>query len=128
MNKVKIKNYLIKGKEKIVIQTPPADGSILPGITRDSIIDLLPEFYPEYEIDVSNMHLDRFISMHDSGQMIGSFVSGTASVVGEVHSILVGEKTYKFDYSNQDYVRNIKKMITDVQHGYVSHKFTSVLK
>ena len=89
---------------------------------------MLPEYFPELRIDVSSMHIDRFISLHDSGQMIGSFVSGTASVVGKVRSILIGEKKYAFDYTNHNYVENIKKMLTDVQHGYVLHNYSTILE
>jgi len=120
-------NQLISGREKVTVHTPPTDGSILPGITRDSILQLLPEYFPEVEIDVSDMHIDRFKQMHEDGQLIGSFVSGTASVVGKVRSILVGEKVYAFDYSQHNHVENIKKMLTDIQHGFVPHRFSTML-
>jgi branched-chain amino acid aminotransferase len=119
---------LEEGKEVVTIHTPPADGSILPGITRDSILELLPTFYPELRVEISPMHVDRFTQLNESGQMIGSFVSGTASVVGKVRSITFGEKRFEYNYQNHDIVENIKKMLTDIQHGYVPHKFSSVLE
>jgi hypothetical protein len=73
------------------------------------------------------MHLDRFKQLNESGEMIGSFVSGTASVVGKVRSILVGNDKYEFDYKNHNIVENIKKMLTDIQHGIVEHKFSTKL-
>lgn len=116
------------GKKVITIQTPPADGSILPGITRDSILELLPSAFPELRIDVSHMTLDRFKALNESGEMIGSFATGTASVVGKVHSILVGDRTYRYDYSNSGTIDDIKKMITDIQAGRVQHRFSTPLE
>lgn len=112
----------------MTIQTPPADGSILPGITRDSILELLPSTFPELEIDVSHMTVDRFKRMNESGEMVGAFATGTASVVGKVHSILVEDKTFHYDYSDLSVVDDIKKMVTDVQQGRVPHAFSTPLK
>jgi uncharacterized protein YukE len=89
---------------------------------------LIPEYFPEFKVDVSSMHIDTFTQMHDSGQLIGSFVSGTASVVGKVRSIWVGDKNYAFDYSQNNIVENIKKMLTDIQHGYVQHRFSTLIE
>lgn len=74
------------------------------------------------------MHLDRFTKMHDSGEMIGAFVSGTASVVGKVYSIMISEKLYEFNDDDLTHVSKIKKMLTDIQHGHIDHPFTTVLK
>lgn len=84
--------------------------------------------HPHLRIDVSDMTLDRFERLNESGQMVGAFATGTASVVGKVHSILKGDKTYHYDYSQMSIVEDIKKMITEIQHGHVMHPFTTVLE
>lgn len=119
---------LSPGQDVYTVQTPPNDGAILPGLTRDSILALLPSRHPHLRIDVSDMTLDRFERLNESGQMVGAFATGTASVVGKVHSILKGDKTYHYDYSQMSIVEDIKKMITEIQHGHVRHPFSTVLE
>jgi len=74
------------------------------------------------------MHVDRFVKLNESGEMIGSFVSGTASVVGKVRSITFRDQKFEYDYSKHNIVENIKKMLTDIQHGYVAHRFSTILE
>ena len=104
--------------------TPPADGSILSGITRDSILNLIPTFFPEIKIKVEALHIDKFCELHNMKKITGSFVSGTASVVGKVHSITHNDTLYKFEYPKNSLVSQIKKMIVDIQLGKVIHPYS----
>ena len=68
--------------------TPPLGGSILPGITRDSCLQLLRQWgVPAEEREIS---IDEIIAAAGKGRLDEAFASGTAAVISPV-----GELTYK---------------------------------
>lgn len=80
--------FKCKDSDKINIITAPLDGMILPGITRMSIMELVREKFPQFEIE------EKYISMADlaeaikSGECIECFGCGTAAIVTPVAGIL----------------------------------------
>lgn len=88
----------------------------------------MPEYYPDVKLSINPLHIDDFCKMHQEGKMIGSFVSGTASTVGKVHSLTYKDKKYEFKYEEQDLISELKKMVVDVQRGIVEHPFSQVLE
>ncbi|MDR1668936.1 MAG: branched-chain amino acid aminotransferase [Oscillospiraceae bacterium] len=70
------------------VVTPPLGGSILPGITRDSCLQLLRKWgEPVEERQIS---IDEIISVSRAGRLDEAFASGTAAVISPV-----GELVYK---------------------------------
>ena len=70
------------------VVTPPLTGSILPGITRDSCLQLLRKWgIPCEERPVA---IDEVMAAAREGRLNESFASGTAAVISPV-----GELTYK---------------------------------
>lgn len=68
--------------------TPPLGGSILPGITRDSCLQLLRSWnIPTEERQIS---IDEIITAEENGRLNEAFASGTAAVISSV-----GELTYR---------------------------------
>ncbi|KAG7098221.1 hypothetical protein E1B28_000188 [Marasmius oreades] len=99
--------------------TPPLDGTILPGVTRQSIIDLanahtegktpLPNIPPSqklyvHEQDLTMTYLKRW---HDQGKLIETFCVGTAVIVGSVTKIGHDGKDIVLDASK------VKHSLTD---------------
>ena len=56
--------FLIKNKGKLELITHPLDGCILPGITRDSIINLVPEFIKNVYVKERPFTIDEFRDRH----------------------------------------------------------------
>lgn len=79
-------NIFINMKNEIV--TPKLNGSILPGITRKTVIQLLKEW--DMNIVEREISIDELIERYDSGDVLGIFGSGTAAVISSV-----GWLTYK---------------------------------
>lgn len=92
------------------IVTPGLSGSILPGITRDSVIKLGPTIGH----DVSEQRLDIFQILADikSGRITEAFGCGTAAVISPVN---------RFSFKGEDY------LIDDGTTGPVSQKFFDTL-
>lgn len=70
------------------VVTPKLNGSILPGITRDSTIDWLKHNnFPMEERDIT---IDELIEAYENGKIDEAFATGTAAVVSPI-----GELRYK---------------------------------
>ena len=79
-------NIFINMKDEIV--TPKLNGSILPGITRKTVIQLLKEW--NMNIVERDISIDELMEKYEAGEVLGIFGSGTAAVISSV-----GWLTYK---------------------------------
>lgn len=85
--------------------TPALTGSILPGITRSSVLELAQ--YLGYETEERLISIDEVIEGIANGQITEAFGSGTAAVISPVGSL---------NFKGQDYVINNHEV------GAVTHK------
>lgn len=116
---------------KLSLVTPPLDGSILPGVTRDSILYLAKDIVPEFSVFERYISLTDFVNLFEQGRIKEVFVTGTASVVGEVDSIEIRGKLYDFKYSedrSQMWSQKIRRHILDIQFGRIQHPFSHIIK
>ena len=65
--------------------TPEIDGTILEGVTRDSVIKLLQE--EGYKIEERPISVDEVIEAHHNGTLNDAFGTGTAAVISHVKAI-----------------------------------------
>ncbi len=104
------------------ISTPALSGSILPGVTRDSVLRLAPDIglrATEDRIDVNDMLADI-----ETGRITEVFAMGTGAVIAPVG---------RFRYKDKDYVINQEKTgpvaqrlfdaLTDIQYGRVADPY-----
>jgi branched-chain amino acid aminotransferase len=70
--------------------TPPLEGSILPGITRDSVLQLLKDWGMKIEERLISM--DEIMMASESGTLQESFGTGTAAVIAPVGEFFYKEK------------------------------------
>ena len=88
LDEVGTMNIMVKIGDEVI--TPPLTGTILPGVTRDSVLTLLREWkVPVSERQVS---IDEVVAAHKKGQLAEVFGTGTAAVISPV-----GELAYKGD-------------------------------
>ena len=71
--------FFLIGNELI---TPPLEGSILPGITRDSVLQLARDW--GYKVTERRLTIDEVIAASASGTLQESFGTGTAAVISPV--------------------------------------------
>lgn len=77
--------------DKVV--TPKTDGAILKGITRNSILQILPE--KGYEVEERTITIDEVVAAYDAGKLQEVFGSGTAAVVSYVSEVAYQGKSMK---------------------------------
>ncbi len=72
--------------------TPPLTGSILPGITRDSVIHIAKKW--NIKVSERPITIEEVIETSQNGKMKECFGTGTAAVISPVGEIFYKEKSY----------------------------------
>lgn len=109
----------VYGGRKIV--TPPLTGTILPGVTRDSVITLGRDL--GYEVIEEALDVHQMLQDIESGKITEVFGCGTAAVIAPVG---------KFGYMGRDFTinnyevgpvsRHLYQQLTDIQYGRIPDK------
>lgn len=95
--------------------TPMLDGSILAGVTRDSIITLAKEL--GYEVEEKLLDIKEVIEAHKNGTLTEAFGTGTAVVVNAVNKIGYEGKDYELDASQFKVAGQLKEKLVHIQKG-----------
>ncbi|AQS59499.1 branched-chain amino acid aminotransferase [Desulforamulus ferrireducens] len=102
--------------------TPALTGSILPGITRASVLELAK--YLGLEAEERAISIDEVIEGISSGSITEAFGSGTAAVISPVGSLTYKEKEYVI---NGNQVGNVTQQLYDtlvnIQYGRQADPF-----
>ncbi len=80
--------FVLDGK----VVTPELNGSILPGITRDSVIKLLKS--KGYDVQERRVAIDEVLDGAANGKLTEIFGTGTAAVISPVDMLGDGDKKY----------------------------------
>jgi branched-chain amino acid aminotransferase len=106
-------NIFINMKDEIV--TPKLNGSILPGITRKTVIQLLKEW--DMNIVERDISVDELIEKYDSGDLLGVFGSGTAAVISSVGWLTFKDKKMVINNGEAgELALKLFKEITSIQY------------
>ncbi len=101
------------------IITPMLNGSILPGITRDSVIALTKNW--NLKISEKKISIDEVIEAHDSGKLQEVFGTGTAAVISPVGELKYGDRVITIgDGKVGPMALKFFDAITDIQYGRVA--------
>lgn len=113
-------NIFFKIDGKII--TPSLDGSILAGITRDSVIQILKKW--GYEVEERKISIDELIEESEKGRLEEIFGTGTAAVISPVSELKYKDKIIKVDeYTDQSLAMRVYKYLTDLQYGKIEDEF-----
>jgi branched-chain amino acid aminotransferase len=98
------------------IVTPELNGSILPGITRDSVIRLAK--HRGDDVSEKKISIDELMQAHAAGKLSEVFGSGTAAVISPVGEIKYGDRVITISGGEVGPVAlKYYKAITDIQYG-----------
>jgi branched-chain amino acid aminotransferase len=96
--------------------TPMLNGSILPGITRDSVMGLAEMW--GIKVSERKIGISEVIDVHASGKLDEIFGSGTAAVISPVGEIKYGDTVITVsDGKVGTMAKRFYKELTDIQYG-----------
>ncbi|MEX0844753.1 MAG: branched-chain amino acid aminotransferase [Balneolaceae bacterium] len=102
--------------------TPALNGSILPGITRRSIIALAKEW--GLNVEERKISLEEVFDAYEDGSLKEIFGSGTAAVVSPVGLINHNGRTIELDREKPgEFAKKCFDAITDIQYGRKEDKY-----
>src|SRR4030095_16387284 len=110
-------NIFIVFKDEIV--TPATTGTILKGITRDSVIEILRG--NGHKVTERDITIDEVLSAHDKGELIEVFGTGTAALIANVEEIRYDEKVYQLPHK-WDLSTSIRDEINGMRFGTMEDK------
>jgi len=98
------------------ILTPELNGSILPGITRKSVVELAKHWGDK--VAERKISIDELMQAHGSGSLKEVFGAGTAAVISPVGQIKYGNEVITIaDNQVGPIAQKYYKAITDIQYG-----------
>ncbi len=98
------------------IVTPNLSGSILPGITRDSVIKLAQKW--GMKISERKISIDEVFEANENGALVEVFGSGTAAVISPVGEIRYGDKVLSIgDGTPGETAMKFYDALTHIQYG-----------
>lgn len=123
-------SMLEEGTGKKVLLTAPLDGTILEGVTRDSVLDLARErLVPEgWEVREEKFTIRDLAKAAEEGRLLEAFGAGTAAVVAPVREI--GYQGTMIDCGLRegeeagDIAKRMKAWIEGIQYGDEEHPWS----
>jgi branched-chain amino acid aminotransferase len=104
------------------IVTPALSGSILPGITRDSVLKLAPDL--GFTIEETRIDVNQMLRDVESGKVSEVFGLGTAAVVAPVNKFGYQDKQYTVGNGGAGPVaQHLYQALTDIQYGRVADPY-----
>lgn len=118
-------NIFIRFKDEIA--TPRLTGSILPGVTRLSALQILRDW--KLNVTERDISLDEVFEAYDSGNLLEVFGTGTAAVISAVSRIKLDTKMINFDENEPgELSKKLYKEITDIQYGRIPDRYGWIKK
>lgn len=113
-------NIFFRFKDEVV--TPELSGSILPGITRKSIIQILKD--RDYNIVERPISIDEVFERAEKGELLEVFGTGTAAVIAPVGSLNWHGRTIEVNGNKTgELTLKMFKELTGIQSGVKEDKY-----
>lgn len=110
--------FVIGGK----VLTPATLGTILKGITRESILEMLRD--KGYEVEERRISIDEIVDAYNAGTLQEAFGSGTAAVVSHVDKIKYGDLIMQLPPMEERHIGEmIKTEINGMRSGRLPDKY-----
>ncbi len=90
-------------------------GTILDGVTRDSVIVLLKEM--GLTVEERPLNIDEVIEAHKAGTLKEVFGTGTAATVSLIKELRYKDYVMDFEVEKWEVAPKVKKMLNDIRYG-----------
>eukprot|EP00002_Diphylleia_rotans_P037401 TRINITY_DN834_c0_g1_i1.p1 TRINITY_DN834_c0_g1~~TRINITY_DN834_c0_g1_i1.p1 ORF type:complete len:392 (+),score=106.34 TRINITY_DN834_c0_g1_i1:48-1223(+) len=121
-----------KDGKKELITAPLGDGTILEGVTRDSILNLA-RGWGEFEVTERTYTMSEVLSALNEGRLLEAFGAGTAAIVSPIKCINFEGKDYSIplgpekDSKIGPIAKRCADTIMGIQYGKIPHEWSVVV-
>ena len=103
------------------VVTAPLEGSVLQGVTRDSIIKILKDW--GYKVEERELSIDELMEAGRNGKLKEAFGTGTAAVISPVGQLYYkGEEIVINDFKTGELTQKLYDTLTGIQWGRLEDK------
>ncbi|HEV8083290.1 MAG TPA: branched-chain amino acid aminotransferase [Chitinophagaceae bacterium] len=107
--------------------TPGLDsGTILAGVTRDSVIQLLKAL--DFRIEERDLSIDEITDAYNSGKLLEVFGTGTAATISMIKELRYKDFIMYFDVDKWSVGPKIKELLSGIKEGRIEDKYNWMLK
>src|SRR5690625_4372951 len=104
------------------IITPALNGSILQGVTRDSVITLLKHW--ELPVTERRISMEEIVEAHENGTLEEAFGTGTAAVISPIGQLTWEDKDLVInDHKTGEIAKKLYDTLTGIQYGKLEDPF-----
>lgn len=104
------------------VYTAPLQGTVLPGVTRDSILHILKEW--GIKVNEESVAIDDLMKAGHDGGLEEAFGTGTAAVISPVGELLYKNDSIMInDYQTGELTQKLYDFLTGIQWGEVEDKY-----
>jgi branched-chain amino acid aminotransferase len=100
---------------KTVVTPSLEEGTILAGVTRDSVITVLRE--QGFTVEERKISIEEVVSAHRGGKLTEIFGSGTAATISYIKELKYRDYIMTFDTSSFTTSPAVKKILTEIREG-----------
>lgn len=109
------------------IYTAPIDGTVLPGVTRDSIIHILKDW--GYKVNEVHLDIDDLMKAAKEGRLQEGFGTGTAAVISPIGELnYKGEIVTLSNFKTGELTQKLYDTLTGIQWGNIEDKYNWTLE
>ncbi|HLK28961.1 MAG TPA: branched-chain amino acid aminotransferase [Puia sp.] len=102
------------------------EGTILNGVTRDSVLTILKEM--GLSVEQRRINIDEVIDAYKSGNLTEVFGTGTAATISPVKELRYKDFVMNFDTDKWKISPAVKKSLTDIRIGKAEDRFGWLVK
>lgn len=117
--------FFINDEGEKELRTPPLDTTILPGITRRSLLELSRE-WGEFKVSEDPITFKELRHLLDNNRVLELMGAGTACVVCPISEILYKDELFKVPTMQQKnpLYRRFYQSLNDIQYGRIAHPWS----
>jgi branched-chain amino acid aminotransferase len=113
-------NMFVQFKNEVA--TPRLSGTILPGITRMSVLEILKDW--GYNVSERDISLQEIIENYNNGNLVELFGTGTAAVISSISKLKYGDTELQFnDEHAGELGTKLYEALSDIQYGKTDDKY-----
>ena len=101
-------------------------GTILAGVTRDSVIQLLQE--RNLIVEERGLGIDEIVSAYKEGNLLEVFGTGTAATISMIKELRYKDFVMNFDVDSWKISPEIKNQMSDIKEGRLNDKYDWLVK
>lgn len=118
-------NVFFKINGKVI--TPVLNGSILEGVTRNSVIQLLKHW--DIPVEETKISMEELYQHYENGELEEAFGSGTAAVISPIGELAWDDKQMILNNGETgEIARRLYQTLTGIQYGTVKDPFSWIVK